>query len=483
MPHTESIMLLAGALLALAILATRLSLRLGVPALILFVATGMLAGSDGPGGIWFDDPAFVWSFAMGALALLLFASGLDTPAAHIRPVLAPGLVLASVGVAVSTVATAAFYTLAFDRPLAEGLLLGAIVSSTDTAAVFGVLRSAGLRLRGRIQPLLELESGSNDPMAIFLTLAATAALTGAEWSALGVATGFVVQMSLGLAGGYLGGRLLVWAVNRLRVGQEGLYPVFTSAGALVVFGATALAHGSGFLAVYVAGIVVGARPLVHRRAIVRFHDALAWLAQIAMFLLLGLQVFPSQLPAVAERGLGVALFLLLVARPLSVVVSLTPFGVPLREQAMVAWVGLRGAVPIVLATWPLSQRAPGAQDLFDVVFFVVLLSVLVQGVTLSWVARWLGVADPEPAGGAADPEAIGEARGAAVVPVVVGAAAHGRPLLELGLPPGALVVLVARGAERLVPQGATVLQAGDVAQVMLLPEQEPEVRRKLGGAG
>lgn len=483
MAHTESLMLLAGALIGLAIVATRLSLRLGVPALILFVGTGMLAGSDGLGGIWFDDPAFVWSFAMGALALLLFASGLDTPAAHIRPVLAPGLALASVGVVTSTGATAAFYLLAFDRPLAEGLLLGAIVSSTDTAAVFGVLRSAGLRLRGRIQPLLELESGSNDPMAIFLTLAATAALAGSGWSVSGVVTGFLVQTSVGLVGGFLGGRALAWCVNRLRVGQQGLYPVFTSAGALVVFGATALAQGSGFLSVYVAGIVVGAGPLVHRRAILGFHDALAWLAQIAMFLLLGLQVVPSQLPAVADRGLGVALFLLLVARPLSVMVSLTPFGVPAREQAMVAWVGLRGAVPIVLATWPLSQRVPGAQELFDVVFFVVLVSVLVQGMTLPWVARWLGVADAEPVGGTSDPEVLGEARGAAVVAVVVGEAASGRRLLELGLPPGALVVLLSRGAERLVPQGGTVLRAGDVAQVMLLPEQEAEVRRRLAGPG
>ena len=474
-------MLIAGIVMAIAILATRLSARLGVPALILFLATGMLAGSDGPGGIWFNDPGLTWAIGVVALALLLFSAGLDTDARAIRPVLLPGLVLASVGVAASTGLTATFYAVAFQRPLGEGLLLGAIVSSTDAAAVFGVLRSSGVRLRGRIQPLLEMESGSNDPVAIYLTLAASAALAGSAPSLGAVALGMVGQMGMGLVAGVLGGRLLVWAINRLRVPQEGLYPVFATALAFVIFGATALAHGSGFLAVYVAGIVAGSRALIRRRAILRFHDALAWLAQIATFVLLGLLVFPSHLPAVAGEGLAIAGFLLLVARPLSVFVSLTPFGVPFREQVMVAWVGLRGAVPIVLAAWPRVLGIPGSERVFDIVFFVVLVSVIVQGVTLPRVARWLGVAEAASPVEQAIAATGGEERGAKTLRLVVGGQAEGRALLELGLPAGALVALIEREGTQIVPQGGTTLREGDVALVIMQEGQEGAVQRALGG--
>lgn len=476
--HTPSIepgMLVAGVVVGVAILATRLSARLGVPALLLFLATGMLAGSDGIGGIWFDDPSLTWSAGVVTLAVLLFSAGLGTPLGHVRAVLAPGLVLASVGVAVSAGLVAGFSTWVLGRPVGEGLLLGAIVSSTDAAAVFSVLRTSGIRLRGKIQPLLEMESGSNDPVAIYLTLAATAALAGSAPSVGGVLGGMALQMAVGLAAGWGGGRALAWSVNRLRVGQEGLYPVFALAFAFVIFGATALAHGSAFVAVYAAGIIAGARPLLHRRAIVRFSDALAWLAQISMFVLLGLLVFPSQLPAVAGEGLALAAFLVFVARPLSVLVSLTPFRVPLREQAMVAWVGLRGAVPIVLATWPRVMGVPGSERVFDLVFFVVVASVLVQGVTLPRVARWLGVAEPEAAPSLAD------AVGNAAIRVRVGPSAEGRALVELGLPPGALVALVEREGERLIPKGATKLSGGDEVLVLVGEGQEEGVRRVLEG--
>ena len=476
----EPAMLVAGVVVATAILATRISARLGVPALILFLVTGMLAGSDGPGGIWFDDPSLTWAIGVIALALLLFSAGLDTDARSIRPVLAPGMVLASVGVATSAGLTAVFYSVAFRRPAGEGLLLGAIVSSTDAAAVFGVLRSTGIRLRGRIQPLLEMESGSNDPVAIFLTLAASAALAGPAPKIGTVLLGMVGQMGIGLVAGVLGGRLLVWGLNRLRVSQEGLYPVFAAALAFAVFGVTALAHGSGFLAIYVAGIVAGSRALIHRRAILRFHDALAWLAQIAMFVLLGLLVFPSRLPAVAGEGMAIACFLLFVARPLSVFVSLTPFGVPLREQVMVAWVGLRGAVPIVLAAWPRVMGIEGSERIFDIVFFVVVVSVLVQGVTLPRVARWLGVAEPSERPEQAIVATSGEARGAKAVRLLVGRQAHGRSLIDVGLPAGALVALVEHDGEQIVPQGGTLLHEGDHALVIIQTGQEDAVRTALG---
>ncbi len=477
--HTLTVepgMLIAGAVVVIAILATRLSSRLGVPALLLFLATGMLAGSDGPGGIWFDDPALAWRVGLAALAVLLFSTGLDTNVKSVRPVLGPGLALATVGVTVSAGLTALFYSLAFDRPALEGALLGAIVSSTDAAAVFGVLRTTGIRLKGRIQPLLEMESGSNDPVAIYLTVAATAALAGTGPTAGAVAVGMLGQMGIGLLVGAAGGWALAWAINRLRAGQEGLYPVFATALACVIFGGAAMLHGSAFVAVYAAGIVAGSGPLIHRRGIVRFHDALAWLAQISMFVLLGLLVFPSRLPSVAGEGLAIAAFLLLVARPLAVFASLAAFRFPLREQAMVAWVGLRGAVPIVLATWPRVAGVEGADRVFDIVFFVVVVSVLVQGMSLPAVARWLGVAEASPSPERDLAEATGEARGAHTARLRVGGRAHGRTLLEAGLPPGALVALVEHDGQRIVPQGSTTLREGDHVLVVFQDGQEEAVR-------
>lgn len=473
-PTLEPALLVAGALIALAILATRLSLRLGVPALVLFLATGMLAGSDGPGGIAFDDPLLTWSFSLAALAVLLFAGGLETSLAAVRSALSPALVLATVGVAVSTAVTAGFYVLISGRPLAEGVLLGAIVSSTDAAAVFGVLRSAGLKLRGRIGSIVELESGCNDPMAIFLTLTTSAALVGSAWSPLGVMGGLVGQMGIGAVAGVLGGRGMRWALNRLAVPQEGLYPVFALALTLILFAGTALLHGSGFLAIYVAGVVLGAAPVRHRQTILRFHDALAWVASIAMFLLLGLLVFPSHLPAVAGHGLALSAFLLFFARPLSVFLCLTPFRVPLRDQAMISWVGLRGAVPIVLAIWPRIAGVPGADRVFDMVFFVVLVSVIVQGGSLAWVARRLGVVVP-------DEQPAGETSGVFVMEIPVGTLAAGRALLDLGLPTGALVVLIHRAGAALIPHGATTLAQGDQVRVLVQAGQEEEVERLLGG--
>lgn len=476
-PTVEPMMLLIGLLLAAAIAATRLSVRLGVPSLVLFLGLGMAAGSDGMGGIWFDNPGGMWSFGVVALALLLFASGLDTDLHHVSPALSRGLALASVGVALSTTATAAFYSLVFDRPFAEGVLLGAIVSSTDAAAVFGVLRDTGLRLKEPIQPILELESGSNDPMAIFLTMAATSALVGDPVSPGSFAVGLLTQMAIGLAAGLAGGRAMAWLINRLQVRQQGLYAVFTMALALALFGGVTMLHGSGFLAIYTAGILLGAGPVAHWRAIVRFHDAIAWLAQISMFVLLGLLVFPSRLPEVAGAGLAIAAFLMFVARPLAVFTSLTPFRVPWRQQAMISWVGLRGAVPIVLATWPRIAGAPGADRVFDIVFFVVFTSVLLQGSSLPLVARWLDViAPPAPP----DPAPVGEVHGAHRLTVSPGTTAIGRQLLDLRLPRGALIYLIERAGRVFVPQGQTRLERDDVLHLVLDHDEAAAVRAILG---
>lgn len=474
-PQVEPILLVVGALMAAAIVATRLSVRFGVPALVLFLGLGMLAGSEGPGGIAFEDPRTTWAVGAVALSILLYAGGLDTDAKHIMPVLAPGLVLATVGVVFSTVATGLFYATAFHRPLTEGLLLGAIVSSTDAAAVFSVLRNAGLKLKGNIQPLLELESGSNDPLAIYLTFATTAALVGEPMGVTSVLSGALKQLVLGLIGGAVGGRLLTTAINRLGVAQVALFSCFALAGGMMIFGATAVLGGSGFLAIYVAGLVVGSRGVLHGRAIVRFHDGLAWLAQIGMFVVLGLLVFPSRMLDAAPQGILITAFLLLIARPLAVWSSLSVFGVPWREQVMISWVGLRGAVPIVLACWPAVMGVPNADHLFHVVFFVVTLSVTLQGLTLPWLAKRLGVFEAPDA----DRLEITEARGARIIKVEVGPGADGRSLVELALPQGSLVVLLEREGEVIVPQGGTALHAGDRAEVVVNDVLEPAVREML----
>ena len=325
MPGIETLLLVAAVLLVLSVLASKASGRLGVPALVLFLIIGMLAGSDGPGGIEFDNPWVAQLLGVIALALILFAGGLDTEWSAVRPVLAPGLALSSLAVLVSALLMGGFAALVLGFPLLEGMLLGGIVASTDAAAVFAVLRSRGASLKGRLKPLIELESGSNDPMAVFLTLGLIRLLTLPEASAAELIPSFVIQMALGAGLGLAAGRALLVLVNRARLEHEGLYPVLTVAWVLLVYGATAVLGGNGFLACYIAGLVVGNRDFVHKKSLLRFHDGLAWLMQIAMFLTLGLLVFPSRLVGVAGAGLVTAAFLMLVARPVSVFLTLLPF--------------------------------------------------------------------------------------------------------------------------------------------------------------
>lgn len=476
----------AAALILLGVLASKVSDRLGVPALLLFLAIGMLAGSEGVGGIDFDDFELAQTVGIIALAFILFSGGLDTDWTSVRPVLVPGLLLATVGVAITAVITGLAVAWVFDMSLTSGLLLGSIVSSTDAAAVFAVLRSRHVSLAGLLRPLLELESGSNDPMAVFLTLAFLEFVTDSDATLIEFVPLFVLQMGVGAVAGYVLARVSIVVINRLRLRYEGLYPVVLIAVVLMTYGATASLGGSGFVAVYVAGITIGNAKFIHKKSLMRFADGLAWLMQITMFLVLGLLVFPSDLWPVAGRALLICAALIVVARPVATVAVLafTRFGA--RETALVSWVGLRGAVPVVLATFPLVEDAPHAHTIFNVVFFIVLVSVLVQGTTIPTVARWLGVDAPlsqrrpspmefvEPGYGGKDLYDI-------LIPD--GSPAAGRRLVELHLPSGSLVVLITRGEESIVPQGSTVLQPGDA--VMLLADQEslPDARAALEGDG
>jgi len=460
----ELLLLGAAILLLVSIIASKASGRLGVPALALFLVIGMLAGSDGPGGIYFDDPRLAQWLGVIALIFILPAGGLDTDWARIRPVLAPGLALSTVAVLLTAALMGLFAIVALGFTPLQGLLLGAIVSSTDAAAVFTVLRSRSVRLREPLEPLLELESGSNDPMAVFLTVALTGLLSNPDANLVRLVPAFFQQMLLGALVGYGMGRAMTWIVNHVRLHVEGLYPVLTVALTLLTYAGTAVLGGNGFLAVYLAGLIMARGDFIHKRSLLRFHDGLAWLMQIAMFLALGLLVFPSRLPAVAGMALLAALCLIFVARPIGVALTLLPFRMPVRDQAMVAWVGLRGAVPIILATFPRLAGLPQADLIFDIVFFVVLTSVLIQGTTITAAGRWLGVTAERLAPPRAPIEVTrgNQLKGDLLELVVpAGSLAVGRQILELSLPRGALIVLIGRGSEHIVPDGNTVLAQGD----------------------
>lgn len=467
----EWILLIGTSLILLSIAASKISARLGVPVLLLFIVVGMLAGSDGPGGIYFDNPTLTQWLGVLALVLILFSGGLDTDWRSVRPVLGAGFSLATLGVALTAAVMAAFAVWVLGFSWLEGLLLGAIVSSTDAAAVFTILRARDTRLKGRLEPLIELESGSNDPMAVVLTLGLIQILSAPAFDGWALLVFFIQQMALGAALGYGLGRGMAWLINRIRLDYQGLYPALTLGMAVFTYAFTSALGGNGFLAVYLAGLTLGNRDFVHRRSLRHFHDSLAWLMQVAMFLVLGLQVFPSRLWPVADSGLMLAAALMLVARPISVWLALLPFRMGWREKALVSWAGLRGAAPIILATFPYLAGLPQADLIFHVVFFVVLTSVLLQGTTIGAVARWLKLESnrtPPAELPYEKPHPISEHL--TRLTVTASSPARGWLLVDLNLPSGVLVVLIQRGNEYRVPSGSTVLHSGD--SLLVLGRQE-----------
>jgi cell volume regulation protein A len=469
----NEIWMLIGALLVLiSIIATRTSRRFGVPALLLFLTVGMLAGSDGPGGIAFEDYRLAQTVGIVALAYILFSGGLDTDWPAIKPIVTQGLVLANVGVIFSMIILGGFAMWALGFDWKTGLLLGAIISSTDAAAVFSVMRERGVNLKHNLEPLIEFESGSNDPIAVFLTTGMIGLIMSPESSIWHLLISFVLQMSIGAFGGWACGQGLRLLVNRIQLQQEGLYVVLTLASTILIYAMTTLLGGNGFLAVYLAGIVVGNHDIVHKRSILQFHDGVAWLMQIGMFLTLGLLVFPSQLWPVAPLGLAVALFMVLVARPISVIISLLPFKRSLAEIAMVSAAGLRGAVPIVLATFPLLAGVPNAMMIFNIVFFAVLVSVLLQGMSIGWIANWFKVNDDKPIPIAPHTYVPDVSLRSQIVEctIPIDSPLIGQSLIEMALPRGALVVQIQRAESVLVPNGGTRLEGGDHLMVVVTPD-------------
>ncbi len=478
----EYVLLIGSVLIIVSIGIARLSENLGVPALLLFLGIGMLAGSEGPGGIYFDDAHLSQSVGVLALIFILFAGGLDTKWTEVKPVFRQATILATLGVFLTAMAVGLFAFFVLEFSLLTGLLLGAVVSSTDAAAVFSVLRSKKISLKGRLKPLLELESGSNDPMAVLLTIGIIQIITNPETSIGSIALLFVVQMGLGIVFGLGFGKAMVFLLNRLKSYYEGVYPVFSLAFATLAYGATAAAGGSGFLAVYLMGLFAGNSEFVQKKSMMRFFDGLAWLSQIAMFLTLGLLVFPSRIIPIIWAGLICSAFLMLVARPLSVFLSLLFERIVWREKILVSWVGLRGSVPIVLATFPLLAGVGDAEAIFNIVFFIVLTSALIQGWSIPVVARLLKLDAPiqqkrqypiEYAPVQGDDTQLLEF----IIPY--SSAIAGKQIVELGLPQDSLIVLVNRDENFFVPSGGTILEGGDVVLVLLNQNNLGNVRQIL----
>ena len=484
-----------GALLLASILAGKLSSRIGAPLLLVFLAIGVLVGEDGPGrfafgetggGLFiFRDVRTAYLIGSAALSLILFDGGIRTERASLSLALAPALVLATLGVAVTALLTGIVAAFALGRGWLEGLLIGSTVASTDAAAVFLLLHQRGTRLGERVNATLEVESGINDPVAVFLTMTLVALLTrSGDATALATLRSLAQEFLLGAAAGLAGGWLLVQLVNRLEL-AGGLYPILALAGALVLFAGTQLLEGSGFLAVYLAGIVLGNARLRAGRTIGRFVDGMAWLAQIVLFVMLGLFVSPASLLPDAPAALAIALALMLVARPLAVWLSLAPFRFTREERAFIAWVGLRGAVPIFLAMVPLLSGVPGSAVYFDVAFVVVLASLVLQGWTVVPAMRWLGLELPAAAApdGRLDFDlAAGEGREVAVWRVAPGAAATARDFAELALPRRTRVIAVLRDGSLVRRAELARLQPRDIV-LALVPLEQFETLDRLFAAG
>jgi potassium/hydrogen antiporter len=473
---TVSIGILLGALLVLAgILSSLIAMRFGAPLLLVFLILGMLAGEAGPGGIRFDDIRATYLVGSIALALILFDGGLRTRFATFRSVFAPSLVLATIGVLVTAALTAPAARYVLDLDWIEALLVGAVVASTDAAAVFFLVHARGLRLRPRVGATLEVESGSNDPFAVFLTILLVEFLLQGAGSWQHVLGTLAVQAVLGGTLGIFGGRAIVFALNRLGLAQ-GLHAPFVATSALVIFGLSSFAHASGFLAVYLAGLVVGNRPTRAHNTVVVFLDAVTWLAQIVMFVLLGLLAWPDRLAEHAVPALAIALTLMIFARPAAVFLCLAPFRFSWREKLFVSWVGLRGAVGIFLASIPLMVGLPNAQLFFDVGFVVVLVSLLVQGWTIAFAARRLHIALPrhDPLPRRVELDLPGQ-----LAQEIVGyPLGPNSPYLRRRLVPSwARPTLVVRGERILTPAEAEPVRQGDYLYLLAPPERAQALDR------
>jgi cell volume regulation protein A len=466
----ENILLLGSLLLFLSIIASKTSFKLGIPTLVLFLLVGMLAGSDGPGGIYFYDTKMAQFLGVVALTFILFSGGLETNWESIKPILWQGLTLSTLGVFITALAVGLFTSYVLDYTLYEGMLLGAVVSSTDAAAVFSILRSKRIGLKGNLRPTLEFESGSNDPMAYFLTVSLIYLISDPDASVLSLVPRFFKGMILGAICGYAFGKLMIWIINHIKLDIDGLYPVLILALVFFTFSFTDFIGGNGFLSVYMAAIILGNSNFLHKKSLIRFYDGQAWLMQIVMFLTLGLLVYPSQIVPVIGTGVLISAFLIFIARPVSVFISLMFFReLNVRKKLFISWVGLRGAVPIIFSTYPLIAGIAVADNIFNLVFFISVSSVLLQGTTMSTVARWLHVSVPEKLKRKFPLDfELKENFNSELMELDIPETSYavGKPVMELNLPKSALIVLIHRDGKYITANGATIIEPKDHLLIM-----------------
>ncbi len=481
---TDNIILIVSLLLIASIIANKASFKLGIPTLILFLFVGMLAGSEGIGKIYFNNPGIAQILGVIALNFILFSGGLDTRWETVKPVLWKSIALSTLGVILTATIVGVFVHYVTDFTLVEGLLLGAIVSSTDAAAVFSILRSRNIALKGNLRGILELESGSNDPMAYILMISIISFMMQGDVSIGTLVFNFMFQMVLGAIAGVFLGKGMSIIINKIQLDTEGLYPVLVMAMVFFTYSLTHQIGGNGFLAVYLSGLVLGNSDFLHKKSLVRFYDGQAWLMQIVMFLTLGLLVFPSAIYPIMGMGLLISGVLILVARPLAVFISLHFFKMKTRHKLFISWVGLRGAVPIVFATYPMLEGVDKSGMIFNLVFFISVTSVLIQGTTLPLVARWLHVEAPQKKKRLTVLDLdLSDTMKSELIEVMIPAESRvvGKPIVKLGFPQDSMIVLLSRAGKYMQPNGATTLQADDKLLILARTKDVlDEVRSRLG---
>ena len=471
----ENILLVGSLLLFVSIIVGKTSFRFGVPVLLLFLTIGMLVGTDGIGNIHFDDPKIAQFIGVVSLNFILFSGGLDTSWTAVKPILKEGLVLSTVGVLITAVTLGAFVFWVTDFTIYESMLLGSIVSSTDAAAVFSILRSKSLALKKNLRPTLELESGSNDPMAYVLTIAFLTLVVNQDQTVASIIPLFLQQMILGGVAGFVFGKISKYVINYIKLDFEGLYPVLVIALMFITFSATDFVGGNGFLAIYICAVYLGNQDLIHKKAIIKFYDGFAWLMQIVLFLTLGLLVFPSEIVPYMGIGLLISLFLIVVARPLSVFISLMFFKMKLRRRIYISWVGLRGAAPIVFATYPLLAGIDKADMIFNIVFFISVTSILIQGTTLTVVAKWLHLALPDNLKKVTEVDRlILNLPKSTLKEFVVSADYYsiGKRIVDLNFPSSTFIIMIKRNGQYIRPGGSTIIEVDDV--LMVLADREKD---------
>ena len=474
----ENILLVGSVLIFVSIIISKTGYRFGIPTLLLFLMVGMLFGSDGL-GLQFNNAHEAQFIGTIALSIILFTGGMDTKFSEIRPVIVQGLLLSTVGVVITTLLTGAFiyfitgWDKAIDMSLATSILLAATMSSTDSASVFSLLRSQRMNLKDNLRPMLELESGSNDPMAYMLTIVLIQVITAGEINAATIAKEITLQFLFGGCIGYAMGRAAVKLLQKIGLPNPSLYPILLLSMVIFTFTITDAIDGNGYLAVYLMGIIVGNEKMVNKREVTTFMEGLTWLFQIVMFIILGLLVNPHEMLPITGIGLLIAVFMILVARPASVLVCLLPFRkMKKTSKLFISWVGLRGATPIIFATYPVIEGIDGSDYIFNIVFFITLLSLLIQGTTISSFARKLHLDLPEEPKGNEFGVEITEDVGSSLNEITLTKAmlANGNKLKDMNLPKGCLVMMVKRGNEFIIPNGQVELYEGD--KLLIISEEK-----------